>query len=59
MPKRIASISITFTVVLSVMIVYNRYLREIDTLKADVEFFTLADSILLLLYFLAFHKSSK
>lgn len=57
MPKRIAEFSIPFLVVLSVVIVYNRYLHGAEHL--DIKFFTLCDSFLLIGYFLAFSNTSK
>ncbi len=59
MPKRIAGIGVPLMFSLSAAIIVDRYLKETDTLEADIEFFSFNDLILLVLYWLAFSKSGK
>lgn len=59
MPKRIADIGVPFMFALSTAIVVDRYMKDMDTFEADLKFFLMNDSILLILYFLAFYKPSK
>lgn len=59
MPKRIADIGVPLMFPLSAAIIVDRYFKETDTLEADIEFFSLNDFILLVLYWLAFSKSGK
>lgn len=59
MPKRIADIGVPLMFALSAAIIVDRYLKDMDTFEADLKFFLLNDSILFILYFLAFYKPSK
>lgn len=59
MPKRIADIGVPLMFALSAAIIVDRYMKDMDTFEADLKFFLLNDSILFILYFLAFYKPSK
>lgn len=59
MPKRIADIGVPLMFALSAAIIVDRYMKETNTLEADLKFFLLNDSILFILYFLAFYKPVK
>jgi hypothetical protein len=59
MPKRIAVIGVPFMFALSTAIVVDRYMKDMYAFEADLKFFLFNDSILFILYFLAFYKPSK
>ena len=59
MPKRIADIGVPLMFALSAAIIADRYMKDMDTFEADLKFFLFNDSILFILYFLAFYKPSK
>lgn len=59
MPKRIADIGVPLMFALSAAIIVDRYMKDMDTFEADLKFFLFNDSILFILYYLAFYKPSK
>jgi len=59
MHKRIADVGVPLMFALSAAILVDEYLKEIETFEADLKFFLFNDSILVILYFLAFYKPVK